>query len=97
MKLSVVVPCYNEEDNIDKLEDRIFPVITKLIGSRLPDGGPIDAIEVVFVDDGSRDGTYQTLVDAFGSYDHPAISVKFRKHDMNRGLWGGAEDRLSGS
>jgi dolichol-phosphate mannosyltransferase len=86
MKLSVVVPCYNEEDNIDKLRTEFFPVITKLIGSDLPDGGSIDAIEVVFVDDGSRDGTYQTLVDAFANYDHPAISVKFRKHDVNRGL-----------
>ena len=86
MKLSIVVPCYNEEDNIDKLRTEFFPVITALIGSRLPDGGPIEGVEVVFVDDGSKDGTYQALKSAFTSYDHPAISVKFEKHEMNRGL-----------
>lgn len=86
MKLSVVVPCYNEQDNIDKLRFEFFPVITKLIGSRLPDGGHIDTIEVVFVDDGSKDSTYKTLVEAFAAYGHPAISVKFERHNRNRGL-----------
>jgi len=38
MKLSVVVPCYNEEDNIGKLKTEFFPVMEKLIGSHLPDG-----------------------------------------------------------
>ena len=56
MKLSVVVPCFNEEDNIDKLRTEFFPVIEKLLGSRI-DGGQVDSIEIVFVDDGSRDNT----------------------------------------
>ena len=50
MKLSVVVPCYNEEDNIDKLKAEFFPVIEKLLGNTV-DGGQIDSIEVIFVDD----------------------------------------------
>lgn len=87
MKLSVVVPCFNEEDNIDKLKDEFFPVIEKLIGYRLPDdGGQIDSIEVIFVDDGSRDNTFAALRDAFSSYQNPAIQVAFEKHDVNRGL-----------
>jgi dolichol-phosphate mannosyltransferase len=86
MKLSVVVPCYNEEDNIEKLKTEFFPVMEKLVGSRLPDGAPIDSIEVVFVDDGSRDGTFTVLKNAFGALNPPAISVKFEKHDTNRGL-----------
>ena len=65
MKLSVVVPCFNEEDNIEKLKTEFFPVIEKLLGSRV-DGGQIDSIEVVFVDDGSKDGTYGALNDKFG-------------------------------
>ncbi len=85
MKLSVVVPCFNEEDNIDKLKTEFFPVIEKLLGSRV-DGGQIDSIEVIFVDDGSRDNTYNALKDAFGLYKHPSISVKFEKHQVNRGL-----------
>jgi dolichol-phosphate mannosyltransferase len=86
MKLSVVVPCYNEEDNIDKLKAEFFPVMEKLLGRRLPDGAQIDAIEIVFVDDGSKDNTFNALKKAFGSYHYAGISVKFEKHEVNRGL-----------
>jgi len=85
MKLSVVVPCFNEEDNIDKLKTEFFPVIENLLGGRL-DGGQIDAIEVIFVDDGSRDNTYEALKSAFSGYAHPSVTVKFEKHPVNRGL-----------
>ncbi|MBK9926003.1 MAG: glycosyltransferase family 2 protein [Anaerolineales bacterium] len=85
MKLSVVVPCFNEEDNIDKLKTEFFPVMEKLLGSNV-DGKPIDSVEVIFVDDGSKDGTYGALKDAYGSFKHPSISVKFEKHEVNRGL-----------
>ncbi len=86
MKLSVVVPCYNEEDNIDKLKTEFFPVAAKLIGNRLPDDSQIDSVEVVFVDDGSKDDTYESLKDSFGASMRPAITVKFERHDINRGL-----------
>ena len=86
MKLSVVVPCYNEEDNIGKLRDEFFPVMEKLISSHLPDGEQIDSIEVVFVDDGSKDSTYNLLKDSFSASMHPSIAVKFEKHGVNRGL-----------
>ena len=85
MKLSVVVPCFNEEDNIDKLRSEFFPIIEKLLGSNV-DGGQIDALEVVFVDDGSRDTTYDALKESFGSYSHPSITMKIEKHTVNRGL-----------
>ena len=85
MKLSVVIPCFNEEDNIGKLKTEFFPVIEKLLGSRV-DGGQIDSIEIVFVDDGSRDNTYDALKESFGSYSHIDITIKFEKHDVNRGL-----------
>jgi dolichol-phosphate mannosyltransferase len=86
MKLSVVVPCFNEEDNIEKLRAEFFPVIERLVGSRLPNGGEIDSLEVVFVDDGSSDGTYDALVGAFGNFKHSSISLRFEKHEANRGL-----------
>lgn len=85
MKVSFVVPCYNEVDNIEKLKTEFFPTIEKLLGSHL-DSATIDSIEVVFVDDGSRDGTYEALKSSFGSYEHPSISIKFEKHQVNRGL-----------
>jgi dolichol-phosphate mannosyltransferase len=85
MKLSFVVPCFNEEDNIEKLRTEFFPVIEKLMGSSV-DGEQIDSVEVVFVDDGSNDGTYDALKNAFGTFSRPSISVRFEKHEVNRGL-----------
>jgi len=85
MKLSVVVPCFNEEENISKLKTEFFPVLENLLGSKVDDE-QIDTIEIVFVDDGSRDNTYNALKEAFGSYEHLSITAKFEKHDVNRGL-----------
>ncbi len=50
-KVSVVVPVYNEEANLPRLLPRLVPVLEGL-------GRPW---EVVFVDDGSRDGSLELL------------------------------------
>ena len=86
MKISIVIPCYNEEDNIQKLQAEFFPVLDAMIGSHLPDDQRITAIEVVFVDDGSKDKTLEALRSAFGSPAHAHTSVLFEKHERNRGL-----------
>lgn len=86
MKLSIIVPCYNEEDNIQKLQTEFFPIVDALIGSRLPEGESITAVEVVFVDDGSKDNTLEALKSAFSSPANKAVTVKFEKHGVNRGL-----------
>lgn len=49
--LSIVVPVYNEEKNIEALLDRLYPVMTEL-------GKPF---EIIFTDDGSKDSTLQIL------------------------------------
>lgn len=49
--LSVVVPCHDEEENIDHLLECLTPVLE----------GFDRAFEVIMVDDGSRDGTLQRL------------------------------------
>jgi glycosyltransferase involved in cell wall biosynthesis len=51
MKLSVVVPLYNEEENVAELHRRI--------AAALADSG--HEVEMLFVDDGSRDGTVAIL------------------------------------
>ena len=45
-QFSVVIPTLNEADNID-------PLLTSLFALNLPQ----DSFEVIFVDDGSKDGT----------------------------------------
>lgn len=86
MKVSVVVPCYNEEDNVEKLKAEFFPVIEKLVGIRLPEGGQITSVEVVFVDDGSKDNTFEAFKNAFDGFNTQSISISFEKHAVNRGL-----------
>ncbi len=86
MKISVVIPCYNEEDNIQKLRDEFFPVLEGLIGHQLPDGTQVTAVETIFVDDGSRDHTWDALRSAFASNGNAHLAVCFEKHEQNRGL-----------
>ena len=59
--LSVVVPAYNCEATLGPLLDRLLPVLRSLS----------DAFEVIFVNDGSRDGTW-SRIEAL-EHQHPAI------------------------
>ncbi len=70
--LSVVIPAFNEEGNVDKLLERIDE------GIRLAGGNG----EIVFVDDGSRDGTWGKVETARASRPH----LKTFRHRRNLGL-----------
>jgi glycosyltransferase involved in cell wall biosynthesis len=50
-ELSVVVPVYNEDENIEPLLERLVPLLERIVAS----------FEIVFVDDGSRDLTLAAL------------------------------------
>lgn len=49
--VSVVVPCYNEEENILPLYQRLTAAVEPLVGS----------LEIIFVDDGSVDGSRRAV------------------------------------
>ena len=51
LELSVIVPTYDEGENIDALLDRLEPALSKLA----------IAYEIIFVDDGSTDNTVETV------------------------------------
>lgn len=51
MEISLVVPIYNELENIDRLYDSVRPVLEKIPGAH----------ELILVNDGSTDGSTQTL------------------------------------
>ncbi len=55
MKLSLIVPCYNEEGNVEKF----FDLVTEVFDGR------IDDYEFVFVNDGSRDSTGKKLKELY--------------------------------
>jgi dolichol-phosphate mannosyltransferase len=78
MDLSIVIPCYNEIDNVPKLRREFFPVAVELAKTR--------TVEVVLVDDGSTDGTWDALHEAFGGGKTAGIAVRLERHCANRGL-----------
>jgi glycosyltransferase involved in cell wall biosynthesis len=68
-ELSIVVPLYNEEDSIRPL----YAAITRAVA-------PLGiSFEIVFVDDGSRDGTVR-LADEIARSDPRVCLVKFRRN-----------------
>ena len=48
MKLSVVIPCYNESNTIKRIVEKVLEV-------------PLEDMEIIIIDDGSSDGTTQIL------------------------------------
>ncbi|MBT1075189.1 glycosyltransferase [Geobacter grbiciae] len=61
--ISIIVPVYNEEPNLQKLLARLYPVMTAL-------GKPF---EIIFTDDGSRDRSLEILREMAQS--HPEVKV----------------------
>ena len=55
VKVSVIVPVFNEEDSLAALFDRLYPAMDRLL---VP-------YEILFVDDGSRDRSVEILRDQF--------------------------------
>jgi dolichol-phosphate mannosyltransferase len=78
MDLSIVIPFYNEAESVPKLQREFLPVATELAKRH--------SLEVIFVDDGSTDGTGQALRDTFGHGHPPQLLVRFERHRVNRGL-----------
>jgi len=67
--LSLIVPAYNEEDNVRPLYDAIMAVVRSL-GRR---------VEVIFVDDGSTDRTFERLSDLV-EIDRRVRVIKLRRN-----------------
>jgi len=74
MDLSIIIPCCNEEDSVPQLAAKFFPVVEQLSRDR--------SVEVVFVDDGSTDATYERLQEIVAG--RPDMHIA--RHPVNRGL-----------
>jgi glycosyltransferase involved in cell wall biosynthesis len=68
-EISVVIPVFNEADNIDELVARVTPVMESCASS----------FEIIFVDDGSSDGTMEALRRANG-LDKRVHAVSFSRN-----------------
>ena len=70
MKLSLVVPCYNEEGNV-----RAFYDAAKAVFAAAP-----YACEFIFIDDGSADGTFAELKKLVALHEMPVKVVSFSRN-----------------
>jgi len=89
MKLSIVIPCFNEADNLAGLESELLPV-----AERLTEDGPV---ELLFVDDGSADATWEGLQELVKRPAAPGISLRAVRHEQNRGLGAAIRTGLTAS
>lgn len=80
--MTIVVPCYNEEVVLPFLANTLDTVIRQLAGYQC---------RLVFVDDGSTDGTWAGLEKTFGAWER----VTFVRHDRNLGLAAGIRTGLT--
>ena len=68
-ELSVIVPVFNEADNLEALVARLVPVLERVVASH----------EIVFVDDGSSDNSMVKLR-ALHALDHRCRTVSFSRN-----------------
>ena len=84
--LLIVVPCYNEEAVLPETNRRLSALL-----QRLEKEGRIQEGHILYVDDGSRDGTW-TLICSFASEGFPVRGLKLA-HNVGHqhALWAGLE------
>ena len=69
-EISVVIPVFNEEDNLRELGERLIRTLTAM-------GRPY---EIIFVDDGSTDRSWQLLTDLNGQYPQYIRALQFHRN-----------------
>ena len=80
MKISLVVPCYNEAENVLAFQDAAIEAFKS---------SSYD-YEIVYVDDGSNDATFLQLKDIFNKQRCPVKVVRFsRNFGKDAGIYAG--------
>jgi len=68
-ELTVVVPAFNEEESIRPLYDRLTAAVDPVV----------EGLEIVFVDDGSHDGTWE-MIAGLAKEDHRVRGIRFARN-----------------
>jgi dolichol-phosphate mannosyltransferase len=74
MKISLVIPAYNEAEGVNETTEKLNKILPRLRSQH--------DVEVIFVNDGSKDNTAELLKTAFAN--DPGVKVV--SHEVNRGL-----------
>jgi len=80
MDLSVVVPCYNEEESLAELHRRVLAACK---------AAPIKTFEIILVNDGSKDKTFQIMQDLCKQDPHVVAVNLSRNHGHQLALSAG--------
>ena len=76
--ISIMIPCYNEIENIPKMKEELLPIIKEFSSNF--------SVQVVLVDDGSNDGTYEAFNNTFVNGSIAGVRFVSLRHDVNKGL-----------
>jgi len=68
-ELSVVIPAYNEQDNVEPMYERLVAALE----------GEVEGLEIVFVDDGSKDETW-LRVSELAAADPRVVALRFARN-----------------
>jgi glycosyltransferase involved in cell wall biosynthesis len=80
MELSVVIPCYNEEESVRELHKRVSGVCAT---------APVSSYEIILVNDGSKDGTLAIMHELVKTDSHLVIIDLSRNHGHQLALTAG--------
>jgi glycosyltransferase involved in cell wall biosynthesis len=80
MDLSVVIPCYNEEESLRETHRRVLAAC---------EAAPIESFEIIFVNDGSKDGTLAIMQDLAKQDPHLVAVDLSRNHGHQLALTAG--------
>ncbi len=75
MKLSLIVPCFNEQDNVGAFFDACTAVFD----------GKISGFEIIFINDGSKDGTWNALKEIYNKNKNTNCKIKLINFSRNFG------------
>lgn len=92
-KLTIIVPCFNEEEVLPETVRELGDIINKLI----KDGKVNNSSKILFVDDGSKDKTW-SLIKGFSSTNNFVSGIKFsRNYGHQNALLAGMETAVRDS
>ena len=67
MQIDIVIPCFNEEVVLKEIHLRVKKILEEVKEKKL-----IDGYNIIYVDDGSNDGTFEIL-EKYSHKDHESL------------------------
>jgi dolichol-phosphate mannosyltransferase len=84
--ISVILPVYNERETLQELKARLMPILEERVGG---------SFEVLFIDDGSRDGS-DLIIDGFHDRDPRFKAIHFSRNFGHQAALQAGLDAASG-